>query len=234
MNKIIISAPLLKFTNNVKTLELSGDSYFNLYSNLTNLFPDLRRVTNELKTNISTDIWLLVDGKALPLDHIFLNPKKNATIVIVPLITGSGGDDFTGIAVGVALIAVGMMLAPFTGGLSAAAAIGAGALGPTAFIAVGTAFSYLGGALLSLGVGMVLSGVLSALNPAQGKPKTQQHDSSVRSDNDAFQGLTNTTSTNTAIPLISGHHRVAGQFIGGRIKTINHDRDTVISVSNYV
>jgi hypothetical protein len=57
MYKLILSKPLQKFTNNVREVSIDGDSYYNLYSNLTNLFPDLKRTTDELKFNKYGDIY---------------------------------------------------------------------------------------------------------------------------------------------------------------------------------
>ena len=231
MNKIIISTPLLKFTNNVKTLDLTGDSYFNLYSNLTNLFPDLRRVTNELKTNKSMDIWLLVDGKVLRPEHVFLNPKKDATIVVIPLITG-GGDSLGSIAIGLAFVAIAVVMITQPYMLAAAAGF-TSSIG--SMIGAAGVISSVGGGIMSIGASMLLSGVISALSPPKApNAASASNDSSVRAENGVFEGLRNTTSTQTPIPLIYGQHRVPGQFIGGKIKTINHDKNTVISVANYV
>jgi predicted phage tail protein len=240
MYKLILSKPLQKFTNNVREVSIDGDSYYNLYSNLTNLFPDLKRTTDELKFNKYGDIWFLVDGKILSMEKIFLQPKKNVDIVIVPIIAGSGEDGLM-IAVGVALIAVSLVLmqphiaaaiAVGMSGLSAGAAVGASLAVTAGLMATSATITTIAGFALSMGIGMVLSGVLAATAP-KGQKSTAS-DTNSRRNNDSFEGLDNTTSTQTAIPLIYGHHRVPGQFISGKIRTINHDRSTFVSVANYI
>lgn len=230
MYKIVLSKPIQKFTNNIREVSIDGDSYFNLYSNLTNLFPDLKKLTDELKINSYGDIWFLVDGKVLPMEKVFLQPKKDAEIVIVPVITG-GGEDALTIGIGIALMVVAIVtLQPEIA--MAGAVFLSGSAGLTATLATYGILLSVGASLLSMGLGMVVSGVLSAMSPkeqAKARP-----DSASRRDNDAFEGLDNTTSTQTAIPLIYGHHRIGGQLISGKIRTINHDRSTFISVANYL
>ena len=80
----------------------------------------------------------------------------------------------------------------------------------------------------------VLSGVLNALGTRPTSNPQGAPDSPARVNNDSSEGLTNTTSTDTPIPLIYGHHRVGGQFVSGKIRTINHGRGTYISVANYI
>ena len=233
MYKLILSKPLQKFTNNIKSVTIDGDSYFNLYSNLTNLFPDLKRTTDELKFNKYGDIWFLVDGKILSLEKVFLQPKKNVDIVIVPIIAGSGQEELM-IGVGVAIMIVGIItLQPELVGLSLGMALGEFATIGTLLATMEVA-STIGWALVSMGVGMALSGVLAATSTKSSKTAGPSTDSGARRGNDAFEGLVNTTSTQMPIPLIYGHHRVAGQFISGKIRTINHDKGTYISVANYI
>jgi predicted phage tail protein len=230
MYNIVFSKPIQKFTNNVREVTIDGDSYFNLYSNLTNLFPDLKRLTDELKVNDYGDIWFLVEGKVLPMEKIFLQPKKNVDIVIVPVITG-GGEDGLMIGIGIALMVVAIAtLQPEIA--MAGAVLLSGSAGLTATLATYAILLSVGSGLLSMGMGMVLTGVLSAMSPKE--QSNYSSDAGSRRDNDAFEGLDNTTSTQTAIPLIYGHHRISGQFISGKIRTINHDRSTFISVANYL
>ena len=241
MYKLILSKPLQKFTNNIREVSIDGDSYYNLFSNLTNLFPDLKRTTDELKFNKYGDIWFLVDGVMLPIEKIFLQPKKNVDIVIVPIIAGSGEEGMM-IAIGVALIIVAVVLmqpqlaaiaasALLSSATIAAAGMGSLAAG-AAILSAGTIVATFATFALSLGISMVLSGILAAVTPTN--QKSNSSDTSTRRNNDSFEGLVNTTSTQTAIPLVYGHHRVSGQFISGKIRTINHDRSTIISVANYI
>ena len=88
--------------------------------------------------------------------------------------------------------------------------------------------------LLPMGINLLITGFIGLLSPKNTTQPNSAPDESVRAQNDAFAGLQNTTSTDQAVPLIFGLTRVPGQFIGGRIRTINHDAYTVVSVANYV
>ena len=70
VSKVRITKPLQKYFNNLESIELDADSYYNLYSNMVNLFKDFRQVSLELGTNKYADLWFVVDGKLLPTDQI--------------------------------------------------------------------------------------------------------------------------------------------------------------------
>lgn len=229
-----ISKILSQFTNGITSINIEGTSYFNLISNINNLFPDLDRYTKESKFSKANDFWILCNGKILPPEHFFLQPRKNSEIVLVPVIKGSG-EDALGIGIGVALIVASVvLLQPEIGIGIGASMFGSGGLGAV-FGAVGV-INTIAGVGLSLGISMALGGILHAVSPkpAQKDKDSPFTDNVVRNDNSAFEGLRNTSDTNTSIPLVYGQHRVAGHFIGGKIKTINHDKDTIISVATYI
>lgn len=234
LHTVKISKILSKFTNGLTSIAVEGDSYFQLINNINNLFPDLDRYTKESKFSKSNDYWILCNGEVLPTERYFFPPKKDAEIVLIPIIKGSG-EDVGGIVLGVALIAVSIVL------MQPQIAIGLGismfgSLGLGASLAAASVIGTIAGVGLSIGISMALGGVLHALSPkpAMKDSNTKINDDVIRNDNNAFSGLKNTVDTNTTIPLIYGQHRVAGQFVGGKIKTINHDRDTIITVSSYI
>ena len=80
VSKVRITKPLQKYFNNLDSIELDADSYYNLYSNMVNLFKDFRQVSLELGTNKYADLWFVVDGHLLPTDQIFFPVKKGAEI----------------------------------------------------------------------------------------------------------------------------------------------------------
>lgn len=231
LTTIKISKPLRKYVNGLTEVVIDCDSYFNLISNLVNLFPDLKKITNDLLKNKQANIWLLVNNKMLCHDQIQFIVSKKAEIVLIPMIYGSG-DDVLMIFAGVALViaAVALMQPQF---LMGAAVMLSGGSGLGAVFATAAVLESVALGMLSMGVGMALSGIVGAMASPKDKNQTSP-DSSVRASNDAFGSFQNTTSTNEAIPLIFGQMRVPGQFIGGRIRTINHDAYTTISVANYL
>jgi predicted phage tail protein len=233
MYKVKFSKLIRKYVNNLEEVEIDGDSYFNIYTNLTNTFPALRLITSQLAQNDSVDIWFLVNGKILTHEELFLQPRKDTPIIIVPVISGAG-DDIGTIFIGVAIIAISVVLMQPEFAIGAGIALSGGS-GLTA--ALGTAALITSAAQWALGMGvmLVLSGVMGMISSGKGaKDDRPTHDSSIRANNDMFGSLQNTTNANMPVPLVFGLHRVPGQFVGGRIKTINHDAGTVISVANYL
>ena len=210
---------LQSLTGDVDKQNFDTDSMTTVVNGLRTLFPKLSvYITNITSNQVKNIVYFISKENKTIIKNSITGKLKETEIVLIITLYGQG-DDIGTIALGAALIA-----ASFIPGLQ----------GITIPLLGGT----LTGMLFSAGVTYLASGILSALTSVGGQSAVDAsatpNDAAVRSDNDAFQGLTNTTSTNTAIPLIYGHHRVAGQFIGGRIKTINHDRDTIINVSNYV
>ena len=61
---------------------------------------------------------------------------------------------------------------------------------------------------------------------------SQTTDLEARIDNKIFQGLQNTTQSNTPVPIIYGRTRVGGQFVSGEILSIQHVRNESITVSS--
>ena len=157
--------------------------------------------------------------------------RKNAEIVLVPVISG-GGDGVGELFLGIALIAISVVLLQPEIAIGVGIAL-AGSGGLTAGLVTAGVVTSVAGALLSVGVGIALSGLMQLFIKTPGQESKAQ-DENIRANNDAFGPLQNTTSTQTPIPLVFGLVRVPGQFIGGHIKTINHDASAVISVANYV
>lgn len=234
MAQIRISKPLQQLTEGRQNLFIDCDSYFNLYTNLTNLFPNLRKHSKEIAENRIVDLWLLVNDRLITPEELFLPVPKNKIVTLVPIISG-GGDNVLPIFAGLALIAFSLaVLAPIAGAAAAAAATSSDAI-----VGISGVASFLAGAypyVLGAGIAITLNGVMSLLNQPS-KPAaniSKPTDASTRANNDAFGPLQNTINTGTPIPLIFGQFRVPGQLISGRIKTINHDASTVVSVANYV
>lgn len=202
-------------TNGVESHQFDVESLGDLIQGLRTLFPTLSLYLSQIDSGQVSNICYFVDKeKELTLMGTLTNKvNKDAELVLIITMYGQG-DDALPILIGAALIAAGFALGP------------ASLVGITGFLT--------GGQIAMMGVSLVITGFLALLRPqAQTAPQAPQ-DTPVRSQSDAFGALQNTTSTDTAIPLIFGQTRVPGQFIGGRIRTISHDAATVISVANYV
>jgi len=87
---------------------------------------------------------------------------------------------------------------------------------------------------MNIGTTLVLSGVMGMLmEPSKPDFQGQQtSDTEARRDNKIFSGLTNTITSNTPIPMVYGRTRVAGQFISGEIRSLQHGRNETVRVSD--
>jgi predicted phage tail protein len=206
---------LRSLTNGVAQHSFEVEDYQNLIEGLRILFPDLSMYLSQIDSGHITNVCFFLSKEKEEVIKPSVSRKiKDSELVLIITLYGQG-DDTTNILIGVALVA-----ASFIPGLQG---VTIPLLGVT-----------LSGLLSSVGLNLVLSGFAGLLRPDATSAPTASTDAAVRAQNDAFGSLQNTTSTDTAIPLIFGHMRVPGQFIGGRIKTINHDAYTTVSVANYV
>lgn len=217
---------LQKFTNGCKEHSFIVDSYMEIIKACVSLFPKFERFIESIAVGRTKnqEICIVVNNKVLELDQVMMIPKPNADIVIVPIIAGAGKNVMLFVGIAILLIAVAIIAAPLVG-------IGVAAATPE-MIAAGAAAGLSFGQVAGLVFGVALTLVTSLLAP---KPKaetqTQTADTSQRRNNDAFEGLSNTSRAGTPVQLNYGLIRVAGQFISGYIKTLNHGESDIITVS---
>jgi predicted phage tail protein len=165
-------------------------------------------------------------GAAMGYDELQL-PFGSKPLLVVPVITGSGGGSVTQILLGVGLVATSFLLPG--AGLFGASAFGAFG-GPIA--AAGT-LTTVGTALSAVGASMILSGTANLLSPQPELPKANRirgEGSNVRGPGPdgitrgasgkqsyAFTGPANTVGTGTTLPVIygrviAGSHLVAANL----------------------
>lgn len=165
-------------------------------------------------------------GAAMGYDELQL-PFGSKPLLVVPVITGSGGGSVTQILLGVGLVATSFLLPG--AGLFGASAFGAFG-GPIA--AAGT-LTTVGTALSAVGASMILSGTANLLSPQPELPKANRirgEGSNVRGSGPdgitrgasgkqsyAFTGPANTVGTGTTLPVIygrviAGSHLVAANL----------------------
>jgi predicted phage tail protein len=145
------------------------------------------------------DKWLL--GQ----EHLNFNLGNCREVHFVPVVGGAGGDDGVGkIVAGVAIAAVAVAGAVYTGGASLSAL--GGTIGATGI-------SY--GQVAALGVSIALSGVSQALAPSPqglgGQDRPEERPSFV------FNRPVNTTEQGNPIPLVYGRFKVGSQVISSGI-----------------
>ena len=219
-----------KYTDNVKTCSVDADSYLNLVNNCMNLFPKLRDAIIKLSRQKGQEIWIALDDKLLELDRILMSPTRKRKITLLPVIFGRG-DNIVPILIGIAIIAIAVFALQPEFALMAAAAmepiVGGGIMAGGVFSATAAALFQ---PVLGLGISLLLTGVMGALfQPSASSPNT-----AASGDNGAFSSLQNTSKTLDPIPLNYGMIRVPGHFVSGFVKTVNHDRNSVVKVSDYL
>ena len=212
-----------KYTNGVTEHTVKINDLVDLRNSLEYLFPQLGIHIKRIRCGLNSreNIALVNKNKrVLDRDDYLIGKlrKTDTHFHVVPLFVGGGGNGGAQqVLLGAALIGLSFMLP------------GAGGLATSGFLSTIS----LQGIVLKMGISMVLSGVMGMLmkTPKPAVSGAQTTDSEARIDNKIFQGLQNTTQSNTPVPMIYGRTRVGGQFISGEILSIQHGRNESIKVS---
>ena len=165
-------------------------------------------------------------GAAMGYDELLL-PFGSKPLLVVPVITGSGGASTTQILLGVGLVASSFLLP------------GAGLFGASAFgvfggpIAAAGTLTTLGTALSAVGAGMILGGVANLISPQLALPQGNRirgSGTNVRgpgpdgitrgasgNQSYAFTGPANTVGTGTTLPVIYGRVITGSHLIAANL-----------------
>ena len=181
-------------------------------------------------------------GAAMDYEELQL-PFGSKPLLVVPVISGSGGGSTTSILLGVGLVAASFLL-PGAGlfgatsvfGISAAGATGAGVIAGGAFATT------LGTALSSVGAGLILQGTANLISPQPtlsnlGGNRIKGDGTSVRgsgpdgvtrgamgSGNYAFTGPANTAGTGTTLPVVYGRVITGSHLLAANLE-VSDDSD---------
>jgi predicted phage tail protein len=190
---------------------------------LNALFPKLRRyiktiMSGSLRENLSL---VTKDRTIINKSDYHSDILKHNELWLIPIIEGSGGKGFLGILLGIVLIAAAFFFLPAGVGMFTAA-------GLNTSVALGGLVTV--GGLLQMGIGLVLTGLMSVLMKPPGAASNSN--SKEQRSNDMFGALQNTTDTNASVPLIYGRPRVAGQILSLHVETINHGENDTIYVTD--
>ena len=171
-------------------------------------------------------------GAAMNYDELQL-PFGSKPLLVVPVITGSGGGSTTQILLGVGLVAASFLL-PGAGLFGTFGAFGAGAAGVAGIStsAVLTATT-IGTALSAVGASMILGGVANLISPQPELPKANRirgEGTNVRGNGPdgitrgasgnqsyAFTGPANTVGTGTTLPVIYGRVIAGSHLIAANL-----------------
>ena len=183
-------------------------------------------------------------GAAMGYDELLL-PFGSKPLLVVPVISGSGGGATTQILIGVGLVAASFLLpgaglfgtSSIFGNLlafgSAVPAIGATGVG----IAGGAFATALGTGLSAIGAGLILSGTASLISPQPELPRLgaargqgtnvrgQGPDGVTRGASDtqsyAFTGPANTVGTGTTLPVIYGQVITGSHLVAANLDVVD-------------
>lgn len=207
---------------------------------LSAMHPKFKHYMTQIEYGESQESFCILDKDLNIVDEQMLFIKKvkdGDTIYIAPAIVGGSGKRGLLIAAAFAIVAGPAIAAQFAtaGSGTAVAGIGVGGAGEAALIQNSVAassstsiFSGLGGFAMRIAgnLGMALLSSLFVKKPKQ----PQQRDTNTR-ENSMFGSLQNSVQSGTPIPLIYGHHRVAGQMISGYLDSEVHGKTDIIKVS---
>jgi len=173
---------------------------------------------------------LIQSGAAMGYDELHL-PFGSRPMMLVPVISGSGGGSTTSILVGVGLVAASFLLPGAglfgtVGAFGAGTAVVAGAAGATA---TGIALTALGTGISAIGASLILGGVANMISPQPELPKLgsrRMDGTNFRGPGPqgvsrgasgqqsyAYTGPANTVGNGATIPVVYGRAMVGGHML---------------------
>lgn len=230
MIKVAFHKSLLPFTEGIKEITLERDTYYTTVRNILNLFPKLERVVKQHNFSKTDNLAVLVNGRLLTNEDVFLLATRDHVIHIVPIFFGNFGSEtliyFLISAVLTTTISLAQgysfedaLMRGFISGVFAAAGQ----------FAVGPLTEGMTGVALSIAKGVVI-GTFSALgtavaNAITGPPPVKKAGiDSAGKDSDVFGSIVNTTSPGEMVALNYGMLRIGGQVISSDLETITDQR----------
>ena len=170
-------------------------------------------------------------------------PFGSKPLLVVPVITGSGGGSTAQILLGVGLVTLAVLNPAVGFGLGGAVGFGAGAVGTATAATFGASLVAAGG---TLGIGLILSGTASLISPqpqlpAAGTNRIKGNGTNVRGagptgvtrgasgiESYAFTGPANTVGTGVTLPVIYGRVITGSHLLAANLE-ISDDSDPLMS-----
>ena len=209
-------------TNGIEQHTFVVNDFGSLICGIRSIFPKMNVHFNDVN-HLANMFCFVYDNKTKVVPNTWYLkkdiPEDIEELWMVPIFQGAGGKSGQ-LAIGLALIVIASLLTygAAAGWFGASGSLGAGLAG------------FAGSIALGVGVNLVLS---SLFVQELKSPIQDIKDSKARRNNDAFEGLVNTTDQSVALALHYGNVRVAGQFISGSINTVSHGADDIITVGSY-
>lgn len=177
----------------------------------------------KLETHIRQHSYQVFCGETSFAENELHFPVGHGDIKIVPVVTGAGG----GSGFGIGQIIVGVTLVALSAVTFGASAAFAGAFTSAGIFGSGAAFGSI--ALLTLGAGLVLSGVSTLLSPIPQLPSFSGSTTGKRSADDprdprnsfSFSGIQNVARAGVPVPIVYGKTLVGSIVISSGVDVVN-------------
>jgi len=203
-------------------------------------YPTLKNELVEAHQN-GVGYKVIQGGAAMGYDELLL-PFGSKPLLVVPVITGSGGNGVGQILLGVGLVALAVLNPAVGFGLGGAVGFGAGAVGAATAATFGASLVAAGG---TLGIGLMLSGTASLISPQpqlpnSGAGRIKGQGTRVRGEGPsgitrgasgiesyAFTGPANTVGTGATLPVIYGRVITGSHLLAANLE-ISDDSDPLL------
>lgn len=204
---------IIKYTDISQHTFYGIDSYLDLMKACMEIFPKLEKAVMSFLTNNNKheELCFLVNGKLLNVENLWFPPKKEAAIVLCPLLYG--GDKVVKIVAIIIIVTIIILQPELAFTFSASGSF--------------TGLTFVGQVLTNIAFQLVTS----LLAPSPPKLDAQSApDAGARRNNDVFDGLSTSNRSGIPIFITYGVNRVAGHFISGYITSISHGKEDIVQV----
>jgi predicted phage tail protein len=209
-------------------IDLEVSDYLLLISGLTNQFPLLGQYIELSNNKQESAVFINKDKHIINKRDIQKNILFDE-LWLVPCLLGHGKAG--GLTLGLILVGTVLLASSIFGGPAGAVGTTAATTGAAAAEAADTAFLGLTGisalaakTVLGIGFNLILSSLIALIMPDTKRDTTS--DENTRRNNDMYEGLTNTTTSQQVMALHYGRMRVGGQLVSGEIRTTSIIKDT--------
>lgn len=241
MIRVAFHKSLLPYTEGIKEISIERDTYFSTVRNIGNLFPKLEALCKRHAFSKRDDLAIVVNGKSITKEDLFLLASNRYTIHIVPIFFGGGAEALVFAAIS-ALFTTGMSLLQgysigdsllrgiISGAFSLAGSFVATSLGLPAITGLNSLTNMTFGQIAAhaaiaatfTALGNIVQNILTG--PPPNRLKAESADGGGRVDNDVFSSLVNTIYQGETVALNYGMVRLGGHVISSDYESLTDQR----------
>lgn len=213
-NKVTIKfhKALQDFTYGKKSHEIKmSGTYLDVIRACTSIFPELMNLIKKIArgSRDNEELSIIVNGKKLDKDKLNFPVKEDDIIYICPVLLGGGKAGIIIVAIILIIIAILIFIfAPYLG--------------------------WLAWQLIGAAVGLIIGVATAPKPPALDAGEIADGITQARAGTFKGDGLLNTVTPKSAVGLTYGYVRMGGHIISGRILTIQHGKNDVVSMADNI